>query len=296
MVAQPAPVASAAGGRYTDLTPPCQDRIPAADPRLEVRMSWLFALSLLLAPSPQAPGHPVDVSSLIAGPPTVVVELDLGKLKGEPRQLCWSPDLTELYLQTAEGKPPQERLRHYVITVAGGAMASVERVPAWAVEYWNVKQDRIAPGMPSLEIAVEQTVETLKTGVGQAGVLDRQSSPSGVVANNGPTPDSLAAGQHGNSLANVVRLKLVGEEIAIWVNERPIPGTRFGWGPSGTGSLVCLDEQGSLVLFDRLKHRQTIKGVKDAMLPAWSADGARLAYVQKLGKKRIAVATMTLGR
>ena len=82
----------------------------------------------------------------------------------------------------------------------------------------------------------------------------------------------------------------------MWVNERPVPGARFGWGPAGTGSLVCLDEQGSLVLFDRSKHRQTIKGVKNALLPAWSADGSRLAYVQRLGKKRIAIATLPLGR
>jgi hypothetical protein len=258
-------------------------------------MSWLLALSLFVAAPPQAPGHPVDVSTLIAGPPAVVAEFDLGKLKGEPRQLSWSPDLSQLYLQTVEGKPPGEKLHHYVLAVAGGSLTPVDRAPDWAIEYWNVKQDRVAPGIPSLEIQIEQTVETLKTGVGQAGVLDRQSSPTGVASNN-PSPESLANGQHGNSDANVVRLRLVGEEIAVWVNERPVPGTRFGWGPSGTGSLVCLDEQGSLVLFDRLKHRQTIKGVKNALLPAWSADGSRLAYVQRLGKKRIAIATLPLGR
>lgn len=259
-------------------------------------MSWLLVLSLFVpAPSHQAPGHPVDVSTLIAGPPATVAQFDLGKLKGEPRQLSWSPDLSQLYLQTVEGKAPAETLHHYLVTVAGGALTPVDGVPGWAIEYWNVKQDRVAPGIPSLEIQIEQTIETLHTGVAQAGVLDRQSSPTGVVGSN-PSPESLANGQHGNSQANVVRLRLVGEAIAVWINERPIPGARFGWGPTGTGSLVYIDAQGSLVLFDRLKHRQTIKGVKDTLLPAWSADGSRLAYVQRLGKKRIAIGTLSLGR
>ena len=257
--------------------------------------SWLLALSFFVVAPLQAPGHPVDVSLLIAGPPAVVAEFDLGKLKGEPRQLAWAPDLSQLYLQTVEGKPPEEKIHHYVVAVAGGALTSVERTPDWAIEYWNIKQDRVAPGIPSLEIQIERTVETIKSGVGQAGVLDRQSSPTGVVSNN-PSPESLANGQHGNSDANVVRLRLLGEEIAVWINERPVPGAKFGWGPTGTGSLVYLDEQGSLVLFDRGKHRQTLKGVKDALLPAWSADGARLAYVQRIGKKQIAIATLPMGR
>jgi hypothetical protein len=44
-----------------------------------------------------------------------VTELDLGKLKGELRQLGWSIDGTELYVQTVDGNPNSEELRHYLL-------------------------------------------------------------------------------------------------------------------------------------------------------------------------------------
>jgi Tol biopolymer transport system component len=48
------------------------------------------------------------------------------------------------------------------------------------------------------------------------------------------------------------------------------------------------------VFFDAQKHRQTLAGVKDAVLPAWSTDGPRLAYLQKTGRKKYAVAWMSV--
>jgi hypothetical protein len=33
------------------------------------------------------------------------------------------------------------------------------------------------------------------------------------------------------------------------------------------------------LLLDQHKHKQTVQGVKDGLLPAWSTDGARLAWV-----------------
>jgi Tol biopolymer transport system component len=59
----------------------------------------------------------------------------------------------------------------------------------------------------------------------------------------------------------------------------------FGWGPSGSGLIAYTDRDGHLKLLDRDRHRQTVSGVKDALLPAWSADGLRLAYMKK-GKRQ----------
>ena len=39
------------------------------------------------------------------------------------------------------------------------------------------------------------------------------------------------------------------------------------------------------MLLDQHKHKQTVSGVKDALLPAWSIDGTRLAWVQKGGRR-----------
>jgi len=40
------------------------------------------------------------------------------------------------------------------------------------------------------------------------------------------------------------------------------------------------------MLLDRDKHKQTVSCIKDALLPAWSTDGTRLAWVQKAGRKK----------
>jgi hypothetical protein len=252
-------------------------------------------LAVVLAVAAQAPPAPVSVSALKAGSPTTVAELDYGKLKGEPRRLSWAADGSELYLQVVEGKPPDEKVRHYIVKVEGGTVRPVDKEPAWAVEYWNVKQDRAAPGLPHVMIEINQAVETLKSGTGPAGVLDRQSSPEAVGSAN-PSVESLANGQHGNSLANVVRLSLAGEEFAAWINERPFPGGRFSWGPAGSGALVYSDEQGRLVFLDRERHRQQVPATKATFLPAWSRDGARLAYVVKTARKRGQIAVLPIGR
>ncbi len=249
-------------------------------------MLSLVVLACVAASQGPAVAVPVDVSTLEIGPPTLVTQVDTGKLKGDLRRLAWAPDGATLYLQTAEGNPPIEKLHHYTVAVQGGAVTMIDQEPEWAARYWAVKQDRTAPGLPSLVIDVKQGQENIKTGTGPAGVLDRSSDPLGAP---NPSPDNLAQGTMGNQKANVVRLQLLGEDIGVWTNERVIPGTRFGWGPSGSGSLVFVGPDGRLVFFDQQKHRKTVAGARDAILPAWSTDGARLAYLEKVGRKKYAL-------
>lgn len=252
-------------------------------------------LALCLPAAPVLQDALLGVSRLTFGSPVLVAELDTSKVKGELRRLAWEPDGTTLYLQTVEGKPPDEKIRHYAAEVAGGALTSLDSEPGWAAQYWSVKQDRAAPGIPSLVIDVQQGVETLKAGVGASGVLDRQSSPD-AVAGGSPSASNLADGAHGNQNATVTRLKLLGEDIAVWINERPFPGARFSWGPSGSGALVYIGEHGELTFFDSQRHRRTVPQVKDAFLPAWSTDGSRLAFLQKTGRKKVAVSWVEVGR
>lgn len=256
-------------------------------------MLSLLLLAWLL-PAQSAPKLAIDVSSLKVGTPMAVTEIDTGKLRGDVRRLAWSPDGATLYLQTAEGTQPLATLHHYAVGVQDGALTPLEKEPDWAARYWEVKQDRVAPGIPSLEIQVVQGTENIKTGTGQSGVLDRSSSPDRVAGNN-PSVDSLMVGNMGNQRAEVVRLILLTETIATWTNERPRPGMRFGWGPRGSGALVYVGEKGQLVFFDQAKHRQAVGRVKDAVLPAWSPDGGRVAYLQKIGRKKYAVTWIPVG-
>ena len=245
-------------------------------------------LVLSMAAWAAAQGPAVDVSALSFGPPVLVAEVDASKLKGDLRRLAWKPDGTTLYIQTAQGRPPDESARHYAIDIAGGVLTGLDSEPDWAAAYWAVKQDRAAPGIPALVIEIQQGIEALKSGPGASGVLDRQSSPD-AVAGGSPNVENLANGMHGNENADVVRLRLVGQDIAVWVNERPFPGMKFSWGPPGSGALVFTGGHGELIFLDGRRRRQDVPKVKDAFLPAWSADGRRVAYVQKTGRKKLAL-------
>ena len=238
----------------------------------------LLLLTLLLSISPDQtpPSTPVDASAVRVGAPATITELDLGKLKGELRQLGWSIDGSELYVQTAEGNPNAEKLRHYVVAVAGGAVKPVDAPPQWAIDYWTIKSDRFAPGLGSLMIELEQKQENVKVGTGSG-------RPGEMGISAGVSADKIAEGQK----QILWRLTVLGETVSEFQNTAVIPGLMFSWGPPGTGTIAYTDrELGHLMLLDRNKHKQTVSGIKDALLPAWSTDGTRLAWVQKAGRRK----------
>ena len=245
-------------------------------------MPWLLALTWVLSTSPaQTHGTAVDASGVRVGAPATVAELDLGKLKGELRQIGWSRDGSELYVQTVEGDPASQKLRHYIVPLEGGAPKSIEQAPEWATDYWGFKSDRFAPGLRSLMIDFEQKQEKTKIGTGTGRPGDAAAGP----ASAGVPVDieKTSEGQY----QNYARLTFMGETISEFVNQVPIPGLMFSWGPVGSGAMAYTDrEAGHLMLIDQHQHRQTIAGVKDALLPAWSTDGTRLAWVHKNGRRK----------
>jgi hypothetical protein len=250
-------------------------------------MVWLLALGLTALTTviqAHAPGSTsIDVSLLAVGAPSTVTELDLGKLKGEPRELAWAADGTQFYLQTVERKGKTEVPRHYLIAASGGAVTSVDAEPAWATEYWRFKSDRYAPGNQSLVIDVKEGYERAKYGTGPA------SDPSTGSVGNENFGGVSATNVSRASVAQtkiMVSLVLLDETIGTWVDQRPTPGTTFSWGPTGSGAMVFVDEQGRLVLLDSQKHKQRLEGTKDAALPAWTTDGSRLAWLAKSGRNK----------
>ena len=235
---------------------------------------------LSISPAQTPASAPIDVSTVKVGAPATVAELDLGKLKGELRQVGWSPDGTELYVQTADGDPQSPKRRHYTVAVAGGAVKPVDNAPDWAQTYWAFKSDRAAPGIGSLMIDLEQKTEKIKigTGSGRPGAPGKESVGGGDV-------EASAEGQH----EAIFRLTLLGETISEFVNQTPIPGLMFSWGPSFSGAIAYTDRDGRLMLLDKNKHKQTVSVARDALLPAWSIDGSRIAWVQKSGRKKFAL-------
>src|SRR5687768_13302767 len=82
----------------------------------------LAAAALMIAPVVLSAQKPVVVGSVTLAKPKQVVELDMGKLKGEPSRLAWSPDASHVYVQTLEGGfgRPGAKLRHYNVALATG--------------------------------------------------------------------------------------------------------------------------------------------------------------------------------
>jgi hypothetical protein len=242
-------------------------------------------LFLLLA-ALQASTTAIDASALKVSAPTTVAELDLGKLKGELRQIAWSPDGAELYIQTADGDSNNEKLHHYSVPSTGGAPKGLDKAPEWATTYWTFKSDRFAPGIASIAIEMAQKAENTKVGTGT-------SRPgSNGAGGGGFDVERSAEGQS----QNIVRLTLFGENVSEFVNERPIPGLMFSWGPLASGAIAYTDREGQLWLLDQHKRKQRVAVAKEATLPAWSTDGTRLAWAQKSGRKKYILVAASVAR
>ena len=219
-----------------------------------------------------------DVSSLTVAPPALVCELDMNQLKGEMRQLSWSPDGRSLYVQTADGTIHHD----YIVAVLDGVVSHAFGEPEWAPGYWAMKSDLAAPGLPALRIEVQQD--------------NRRTRPTPFTSNaagGNYTPDTK---NPVDAIESEVTLRLRGVEIGNWVNDVPFAGETYGWGPHGSGAIVFVGRGDRLTLMDREARRKVIGTIKGASMPAWSSDGTRLAFLQKTAKKRYRLMTAAVGR
>ena len=222
-----------------------------------------------------AAAQSLDVSTLALSRPQLVCEIDLTALKGELRRLSWSPDGKYLHLQTVEDRTVP---RDFIVSLEDRELAIAFGEPDWASSYWARKADLAAPGVPSLKLEISET--------------NRRTRPApftGGFANGGAqTPDVK---NPVDAYEAEVTLRLAGVEIGNWINGAPMAGETFGWGPSGSGAIVFVDRPGRLHLLDGRRRTQTLDGVRNAWMPAWSGDGAQIAFVQKSGRRTYRVMT-----
>jgi hypothetical protein len=239
------------------------------------------------------PGLQLDASSVTLSPPTVIVELDTGKLKGDLARLAWSPDAQQIYVQTVERDRAGSRMRHYVLGLDNQPPRGVDSEPAWAGAYWFWKSGRAAPGLPTFMIDVEQRQKRLTaTATPMGGDLAR-GAPEGASA-TGMSGGGQAAYQ--SQMTDTFILKLKGEVIGEFVNAPAVPGLTFGWGPSGTGLIAFANRDGLLVIMDSQGRKQEVASSKAVLLPAWTEDGKQLAYLEKTGKKKFVLKVVLVTR
>jgi len=249
-------------------------------------MMGLLAASLVLGVVTAPQDVPADRLTLSA--PAKVTTIDTGKIKGDPYRLAWSPDGRTLYLRVRKAGRGAWVSRYYAVSVEGGRLQTLEGEPAWAADYWTRKSARTAPIDPSVQIDVDQTKEHIQGG---PEVLSGGMARSGLTGQGSitdPTPqmsDLAERGAHGQDVVvNTLRLK--GEVVGAGEQGKIYPGQTFGWAPDSPGDLIVFaDKSGTITVMDLEKRKWTVEASKDSTLPAWSDDGARIAYLQKTGKK-----------
>ena len=223
---------------------------------------------------------PLDVSTLTVSAPTAICTVDLKDLKGDLRQMSWSPDGRYQHLQTVEDRTV---LHDFIVALEERELSVAFGAPEWADAYWARKSSLVAPGLPELKMEVTET--------------NRRTRPvpfTGGFTNGGAqTPDVK---NPVDAYEAEVTLRLVGIEIGNWINGTPMAGETFGWGPTGSGALAFVDRAGRLSLVDRQTHHLTIAGVKGAALPAWSDDGRRIAFLQKASRRRYTLTVVDVSR
>src|SRR3954469_18862916 len=145
--------------------------------------------------------------------PTLVTTIDTGKLKGEPTQLSWSPDGSQLFLQTNERDDRQmiTRPRYFILSAADGSIAPADAPPAWATEYWTWKSNRFAPGSTSFGIDIKQGEQKVSaTSAPMGGDLARGGTDTG---SGGTSAGDVAAARAQSQSQNVFSLSLKGESV-----------------------------------------------------------------------------------
>ena len=217
-----------------------------------------------------------------------IAEVDTGKMKGDLARLAWSPDGSEFYIQTIErdSHSTVKSTRHYLVNATSKKVNGVDQEPAWASKYWTWKSAQASPAAAVFRIVVDgPRQETMRsTSAPTGGAL---AKGGGVDPMAGTTVGDVASAVDQSQTRTIYTLKLNGEPLGDWVNEPVSPGSNFSWAPAPIAMLVFARRDGGpLVLLDAAGHRQPLAGAKAAFLPAWSNDGARIAWLERKDKKK----------
>lgn len=260
-------------------------------------MWTLLSALVVLSAAVQTPAPAVvSVAQVTVTPGPAVLEFDLGALKGTRlRQMAWSPDQTQLYLQTYDPNKDAtvKELFHYLLSVTGGAPKRIDAPPAWAADYWLWKSGQTAPDDPAWKIDVSSEKKIASaTAMPMGGDMARGGS---VDPTAGISAESVTAHAAQSTNVSVYTMRLKGETIGEWTNHPIMPGLTFGWGPTGSGLMAFAEQSsGRLTLMDRLGKTARVEGTKGVTLPAFAADRSRIAYLENRGRNKYALVIATI--
>ena len=89
-------------------------------------------------------------------------------------------------------------------------------------------------------------------------------------------------------------MRLKGQLVSEFVNTQIIGGLLYGWAPEGLTAIAYANLKRALVIMDARGRRHEVRGTKGVMLPAWSPDGTRLAWVEQPSRNRFVLKVATV--
>lgn len=237
-------------------------------------MLVLLAAAVLQA----APAKPITI-----GAPALIGQIDTGKLKGEPTELAWAPDGSKFLLQTSERDKSGMTInpRFYLVSATDAKSQKVDAKPDWEAPYWEFKSNEYAPGPIKIGIDIKEEERVANaTASPTGGALAKGGTATG----SGTTMDDAVNAAQNMQQVHVFVLKLNGEKVGEFVNQQFLPGYTFSWSPEQLGMIAYVNDSGRLSVMDlQGKNKQQVDGTKNVLLPAWKADGSKIAFLQKTG-------------
>jgi hypothetical protein len=239
-------------------------------------------IALLLALVTVAQQAQPRAESLTFGPPRQISTLD--KIKGEPIQMAWSPDGTQLYLQTGEKTRigTFQNQKHYLVTVSDGKVKGIDAPPQWVTDYQAWKSNKWAPGDRTFAIDISEDKRTQRAvNIPMGGDLAK-----GGGTGSGTTTDDVVDAAITSQLQHVITLRLKGETIGEYVDTQFVPGYTFSWAPQAFGTAIAYgNADGHLAVMDPQAGKTSVSRTSHVFIPSWSDSGRQIAYLQKDAKK-----------
>jgi hypothetical protein len=211
--------------------------------------------------------------------PVAWAQIDTGALKGRPARLAWSDDRSQLYLQVVQGSTAEDlTFRHYLIS-KGSRPRPIDKQPKWVEEYWKWKSAKVFFGDPRFTITVETSRQILDNLNGTS------TNKTPYLSDTPLSGNQLTLARQPGETQITNRLILNGVAIGEFVDELIVPGYTFSWSPEELQLIAFRANSGRLSIMNEDAKIQTIRQTANIILPAWSDDGAAIAYLERTDRR-----------